>query len=127
MSLEALHNLLLDQPLIVLFALIATGLLLGGGALVGTLQEHGIMLFGLGVCISVLPLIVAWPIATKYFKMNPLQALGGICGGMTSTPALGAITAKTDSQIPVTSYVSAYPIALIFMIIISKLLIRLLG
>lgn len=99
----------------------------GGGAFVSTLQEHGVMLFVLGVCISVLPLIVAWPIATRYFKMNPLQALGGICGGMTSTPALGALTAKTDSQVPVTSYVSAYPVALIFMIITSKVLIRLLG
>jgi putative transport protein len=99
----------------------------GGGALWSTLQEHGIMLFGLGICVSVLPLVVAWPIATRHFKMNPLQALGGICGGMTSTPALGAITAKTDSQAPVTSYVSAYPIALIFMVIISKLLLRLIG
>jgi putative transport protein len=99
----------------------------GGGALVSTLQEHGIMLFALGVCVSCLPLIVAWPIATRHFKMAPLQALGGICGGMTSTPALGAITAKTDSQTPVISYVSAYPVALIFMIIISKLLIRLIG
>ncbi len=99
----------------------------GGGALVSTLQEHGFVLFGLGVCVSVLPLIVAWPIATKHFKMNPLQALGGICGGMTSTPALGAITAKTDAQTPVISYVSAYPVALIFMIIISKLLTKLIG
>ena len=46
---------------------------------------------------------------------------------MTSTPALGAITAKTDSQTPVISYVSAYPVALIFMIIVSKLLIQLIG
>ena len=99
----------------------------GGGALMSTLHAHGFMLFGLGMCISIIPLAVAWPIATKLLKMNPLQALGGICGGMTSTPALGAITAKTDAQTPVISYVSAYPVALIFMIIISKLLIRILG
>lgn len=99
----------------------------GGGALASTLQEHGFTLFALGVCVSALPLIVAWPIATRFLKMNPLQALGGICGGMTSTPALGAITSKTDSQVPVISYVSAYPVALIFMIIISKLLIRLIA
>ncbi|MCK4565420.1 MAG: YidE/YbjL duplication, partial [Verrucomicrobia bacterium] len=99
----------------------------GGGALVDTLQEHGFALFGLGVCVSALPLIVAWPIATRLFKMNALQALGGICGGMTSTPALGAITEKTDAQTPVISYVSAYPIALIVMIIVSKLLIKLIG
>ena len=96
----------------------------GGGMLVATLQEHGFALFGMGICVSALPLIVAWPIATKFFKMNALQALGGICGGMTSTPALGAITAKTDSTIPVVSYVSAYPVALIVMIIISKVLIQ---
>ncbi|MDF7798896.1 aspartate:alanine exchanger family transporter [Pontiellaceae bacterium B1224] len=120
------HTRMLLQELGLVFFLANAGVR-GGGALVSTLQEHGFMLFGLGICVSILPLVVAWPIATKHFKMNPLQALGGICGGMTSTPALGAITAKTDSQTPVISYVSAYPVALIFMIIISKLLIRLIG
>jgi len=98
----------------------------GGGSLMSTLHEHGFALFGMGICVSALPLIVAWPIATKFFKMNALQALGGICGGMTSTPALGAITAKTDSTVPIVSYVSAYPVALIIMIVISKVLIGLL-
>lgn len=115
---------LLLQELGLVFFLANAGMK-GGAMLVPTLQEHGIMLFLMGMAVSSLPLIVAWPIATKFFKMNPLQALGGICGGMTSTPALGAITAKTDSTVPVVSYVSAYPIALIFMIIISKILIKL--
>jgi len=99
----------------------------GGAMLVPTLKEHGLILFLLGIAVSSLPLIVAWPIATKFFKMNALQSLGGICGGMTSTPALGAITAKTDSTIPVVSYVSAYPVALIIMIIASKILIKFIG
>lgn len=99
----------------------------GGGTLVSTLEEHGLGLFGLGLCISCLPLVVAWPISIRVFGMNPLQALGGICGGMTSTPALGAITSKTDSKIPVISYVSAYPVALVFMIIVSKILIAIIN
>lgn len=114
---------LLLQELGLVFFLANAGVR-GGGMLVETLQEHGFALFGMGICVSALPLIVAWPIATKFFKMNALQALGGICGGMTSTPALGAITAKTDSTIPVISYVSAYPVALIVMIVISKVLIQ---
>jgi putative transport protein len=76
--------------------------------------------------VSVVPLILAWPLARKFFKLDPLQALGAICGGMTSTPALGAITAKTDSQVPVISYVSTYSVALIVMILITKILIGLL-
>jgi putative transport protein len=95
----------------------------GGGALAETVSQYGPVLFGLGMVISIVPLLAAWPLARRFFKLDPLQALGGICGGMTSTPALGAITAKTDSQVPVVSYVSAYPVALIVMIIIAKVLI----
>lgn len=117
---------MLLQELGLVFFLASAGVR-GGGALADTLREHGPLLFVLGICISCLPLAAAWPIATRLLKMNPLQALGGICGGMTSTPALGAITATTDSQTPVVSYASAYPVALVFMIIISKLLIKLIG
>lgn len=99
----------------------------GGGALSETISEYGLALFGLGILISIVPLVAAWPLARKLFKLDPLQSLGGICGGMTSTPALGAITAKTDSQVPVVSYVSAYPVALIVMIIIAKVLIGVLS
>ncbi len=117
---------LLLQELGLVFFLANAGVR-GGGMLVATLQEHGFALFGMGICVSALPLIVAWPIATRFFKMNALQALGGICGGMTSTPALGAITAKTDSTVPIVSYVSAYPVALIIMIVISKVLIQIIS
>ena len=97
----------------------------GGKSLWETVQTYGLTLFGLGILVSSVPMFMAWPLARKYFKLDPLQALGGICGSMTSTPALGAITAKTDSQIPVISYVSAYPVALIVMILVAKILIGL--
>lgn len=117
---------LLLQELGLVFFLANAGIR-GGVSLAETVQAYGPLLFGLGILISAVPLIIAWPLARKFFKLDPLQALGGICGGMTSTPALGAITAKTDSQVPVVSYVSAYPIALIVMILIAKVLIGVLG
>lgn len=113
---------LLLQELGLVFFLANAGVR-GGGSLASTISEYGLVLLGLGILVSTLPLITAWPLARKCFRLDPLQALGGICGGMTSTPALGAITAKTDSQVPVVSYVSAYPIALIVMIVIAKALI----
>lgn len=117
---------LLLQELGLVFFLANAGIH-GGGSLAVTVQEYGPMLFALGIAVTILPLIVAWPLARKLFNVDALQALGGICGGMTSTPALGAITAKTDSQVPVVSYVSAYPVALIVMILIAKVLIGVLG
>ncbi|MEO0509621.1 MAG: aspartate:alanine exchanger family transporter [Verrucomicrobiota bacterium] len=112
---------LLLQELGLVFFLANAGVR-GGGALVETISQYGLAVFGLGILVSIIPLIIAWPLARKLFRLDALQALGGICGGMTSTPALGAITAKTDSQVPVVSYVSAYPVALIVMILIAKAL-----
>ncbi|WP_269523344.1 aspartate:alanine exchanger family transporter [Coraliomargarita parva] len=117
---------LLLQELGLVFFLANAGVK-GGGSLAETVAAYGPMLFGLGMLVTIVPLLIAWPIARKLFKLDPLQCLGGICGGMTSTPALGAITAKTDSQVPVVSYVSAYPVALIVMIVIAKILIGALG
>ena len=48
MSLDAMHNLLLDQPMIVLFALIATGLLLG------SIKVKGLRLGSSGVLFAAL-------------------------------------------------------------------------
>ncbi len=99
----------------------------GGGALVETLQGQGMSLFFTGVMLTTIPLVIGYLFAVKILKIPPVQALGGICGGMTSTPALGAITAKTDSQAPVVSYATAYPVALILMTLIAKLVVKLMS
>jgi len=118
-------RLLLQEIGLVFF--LANAGLKGGVSLGETVAQYGPMVFLLGIGVTLIPLVVAWPIARKLFKLDPLKTLGGLCGGMTSTPALGAITAKTDSQIPVISYVSAYPIALVVMIITAKVLIHFLA
>jgi putative transport protein len=117
---------MLLQELGLVFFLASAGVK-GGVSIADTVQIYGLPIFGLGIAVTAIPLLLTWPIARRLFKMNPLQALGGICGGMTSTPALGAITAKTDSQIPVVSYVSAYPVALVILILVAKALVAILG
>lgn len=99
----------------------------GGAKLVSTVGEYGIPIFLVGLAVTIVPLAVGLPFAMKVQKMDVLRALGGLCGGMTSTPALGALTSRTDSQVPVVSYASAYPIALILMTVFAKLLIGLMG
>ncbi len=99
----------------------------GGAAMIETLREYGPVLFLAGVLITLTPMVLTYLFAGRLFKLNNLQMLGGICGGMTSTPALGAITARTDSQLPVLSYATAYPVALIVMTIFAKLLIAVMG
>lgn len=95
----------------------------GGSALVETLKQQGASMFFLGVFITSVPLGMGYVFARRCLHLSMEEALGGICGGMTSTPALGAITSKTDKQSPVISYATAYPGALILMALLAKALI----
>ncbi len=92
----------------------------GGGKLIETLQAQGLAMFLTGAAVTLIPMLLAFVLARKAFKMSMPESLGGICGSMTSTPALGAITAKTDAQSPVIAYATAYPAALILMTILAK-------
>jgi putative transport protein len=115
-------RILLQELGLVLF--LADAGVRGGGQMVETLQVYGMSLFGMGMIITMVPLLFGYFLARRIFRMNVLQSLGGICGGMTSTPALGAITAKTESQAPVVSYAAAYPVALILMTVFAKLMLE---
>jgi len=118
-------RILLQELGLVLF--LAEAGVRGGGAFVDTLQTYGPVLFLLGAVITLLPLMGGYIVARGLFRLSLLQSLGGICGGMTSTPALGVITAKTENQTPVVSYATAYPVALILMTVFAKGLIQILG
>ena len=98
----------------------------GGSKLVETLAAQGLTLFLVGAGITLVPMVVAYVLARYVFHLSLPESLGGVCGAMTSTPALGAITAKTDRQEPVIAYATAYPAALIMMTILAKLLLELL-
>jgi putative transport protein len=115
-------RILLQEMGLVLF--LADAGIRGGGAFVATIQTHGLAVFGLGVAVTLVPLLVAIGLALRVFRMPMAAALGGVCGGMTSTPALGVITARTDNQGPVVSYATAYPVALILMTVFAKLLVH---
>jgi putative transport protein len=115
-------NILRDLGLV--FFLAQAGIK-AGGAFVETIQEYGAVLFFVGALVTITPMVTGYFWATKVMKLNLLEALGGICGGMTSTPALGSIAGKTDSEIPIVSYATAYPVALILMIICVQLIIEL--
>ncbi|MCC6580980.1 MAG: penicillin-binding protein activator [Phycisphaeraceae bacterium] len=97
-----------------------------GSRFVEVVREHGMVLFFVGVLVTLIPMIVGYVSCRWWFKLNLLEILGGTCGGMTSTPGLGAVTAKTDSDVPVISYATAYPVALILMTIFVQILIPLL-
>lgn len=94
-----------------------------GQGLVEVIQEEGFRLVFGGALITVIPMIVGFFLSRKIFKMSVIHSLGALCGGMTSTPGLGAVNQQIDSDDASIAYAAAYPFALIFVAIISQLLI----
>lgn len=97
-----------------------------GGTLVSVVLEYGIALCVAAFIVVLVPTVVGYLVGRYGLKMNLLQIIGGVCGGLTSTPGLGVIAAKTDSDIPVVSYAAAYPVALILMTVFAQVLVTLL-
>ena len=79
--------------------------------------------FVYGALMTIVPMIVGFIVASKVMKLPLFNNLGGITGGMTSTPALGTLinVAKTDDV--ANAYAAAYPIALIVVVLVSQFLI----
>ena len=96
-----------------------------GSQLIPIVQSYGLSLLIMGALVTLLPMTVGFLYARKVLKLNLSQTLGGTCGSMTSTPGLGAITSKTDSDIPAISYAAAYPVALILMTLCAQFIVSL--
>lgn len=106
--------------------------LAGAGVIAGRefftiLLEQGAPLIAAGAIVTFVPMIAAWLFARHIIKLAVLPSLGAICGGMTSTPALGALTNAADSETPALAYAATYPVALIVVTIFAQTLGRLLN
>lgn len=96
-----------------------------GVNLVSTFQETGLTLFGVGILITIIPMVVAVIFGYYVFKINMLDLLGSIAGGMTSTPGLAAADSMSDSNAPSVAYATVYPIAMVFLIMFIQLIVSL--
>ena len=86
-----------------------------------------IVLYGFiaGVLMTVLPMIAGFLFAGYVLKIPLFNNLGSICGGMTSTPALGTLISTTGTEDVASAYASTYPIALILIVLASNLVVSL--
>lgn len=59
---------------------------------------------------------------TENISIDVLNTLDSICGGMTSTPALGTLIAMTRSEAVAVSCAATYPVALIMVVLSCEFL-----
>ncbi len=88
-----------------------------GKGFLAVLAEQGVALFLWGAVMTLVPMVIGYILAVYVFKIDVLSSLGSICGGMTSTPALGTLMAVTKTEAVATAYAATYPVALIFVVL----------
>ena len=116
------NTLELMRELGMILFLTGAGLNAGNG-FVEILVENGISLLFFGALITAIPMFVSYFIGRKLLKMDLMKSLGSICGGMTSTPALGTLLNVSDDGDSVTSaYAMTYPIALVCVILSCQII-----
>ncbi|MDR2008968.1 MAG: transporter [Bacteroidales bacterium] len=93
-----------------------------GSNLVEILKENGLKLFFSGVLITLIPMIIGVFLSKFFLKIDVLQLLGGIAGGMTSTPGLAVATSMTKANSPGVAYTTIYPIAMILVILCVQII-----
>ena len=99
--------------------------LLGAGAQAGAgfveiLKEHGVLLFLYGALMTLIPMFIGYFFAVKVLHLNLFNTLGSICGGMTSTPALGTLIRVAETDDVASAYAATYPIALVSVVLASQ-------
>lgn len=115
------HMLSIFQELGLVLFLIGAGVD-GGREFVATLTEYGPLLFVWGAIMTLVPMLIGFFFAKYVLKLSLFNNLGSICGGMTSTPALGSLISMTGTSNVASAYAATYPIALILVVLFTQFL-----
>jgi putative transport protein len=93
-----------------------------GATIVAGINHYGVKFFFFGIVLTIIPMIIGTLFSKYVLKLNILQIFGVLSAGMTSGPSLVAVNEITTSNIPDRVYSVAFPVALIFTIMISQFL-----
>ena len=91
-----------------------------GNGFVSIVSEHGIKLFIMGIIITLSSVSSGFFVANNIFKLSLFDSLGGVCGGNTSTPSLGALLNVAKNDNVVAPYAAAYPLSLICIVLVCQ-------
>ncbi|PKM89628.1 MAG: hypothetical protein CVU87_04895 [Firmicutes bacterium HGW-Firmicutes-12] len=106
------------------FFLAIVGLRYGFSAF-DAVARSGLYLAIVSILVGTIAILVGVFIGRYIFKINWIILSGAICGGMTSTPGLGAAVDSVGSDDPAAGYGATYPFALLGMVIFTIILHKL--
>lgn len=105
---RAARNIMMDLGIVLFMCSIGLN---AGSKVFEALTSVGPILMVCGICITVIPVLVAFAVGKYVMKMNQALLLGAITGAMTSTSSLNLVTESAKSQVPALGYAGSYTFA----------------
>lgn len=97
---------------------------LGNGAAAWTaIQAHGLLLVGMGLVITLVPLIVATLFAYYVLRMNPVITCGALAGAMTVDAAVTGACEMAESQTPVLGVAVPYAVGNVLLTVLGPIIV----
>lgn len=106
---------------IILF-LACVGLLAGQHFFETVFTAEGAKWVGLGVIVTLAPLLIIGTVCRRFGKMNFMSVSGLLSGSMTDPPALAFATAMAKSDSPAVTYATVYPLTMILRIVVAQVI-----
>ena len=78
-----------------------------------------------GIIMATVPMVLGFVLGKYVFKLSIFNNLGSITGGMTSTPALGALISTAGTDDVSSAYAATYPFALVLIVVSCNLMVLL--
>ncbi|TPQ29401.1 transporter, partial [Bradyrhizobium guangdongense] len=97
---------------------------LGNGAAAwAAIQAHGLLLVGMGLVITIVPLIVATLFAYYVLRMNPVVTCGALAGAMTVDAAVTGACEMAESQTPVLGVAVPYAVGNVILTVLGPIIV----
>jgi putative transport protein len=100
----------------------AVGLAAGPKFFASVFSSNGLLWLGAGLCVTILPLLLAGLFARAVLKMNFTVLSGLLAGSVTDPPALAFATNLARSDAPTVAYATVYPLTTLLRILSAQVL-----
>ncbi len=115
-------NLMIREIGITLF-LASVGLQAGGQFVETVFTSDGLLWIGLGLGITMIPLLIMGTIARKVGKLNYYTLMGMMAGSTTDPPALAYSSTVAVNDQPAVAYSTVYPLTMFLRVLMAQILI----
>jgi aspartate-alanine antiporter len=99
--------------------------LAAGPAAVAAIQANGATLLGVGILVTLAPMLVGTLFAHRVLRMNPVVICGSLAGAMTVDAAVSGACDVAESQTPVLGVAVPYAIANVVLTVLGPIIVGL--